>query len=157
MRSLLVLLALLGSALAPHPVQESPLEQLRWMSGCWQAGSGNHLVEEQWMEPRGGSLLGMSRTTRGDSTVAHEVMRIFERGGRPVFFVHPSGQAPTEFTASEVEAGSIVFANPQHDFPQRILYRRVGADSLVARIEGTRSGRTRGVDFRYARVSCPGG
>jgi hypothetical protein len=32
----------------------------------------------------------------------------------------------------------------------------VGRDSLVARIEGTSNGRSRGVEFPYARVACPG-
>lgn len=34
------------------------------------------------------------------------------------------------------------------------LYEPSG-DSLFARIEGTRDGRERGVDLRYARVRCP--
>ena len=107
------------------------------------------------MRPRGGTLLGMSRTVAADSTVAHELMRIVERGGGLVFQAHPSGQAPAEFPAVEAGPERVVFADPAHDFPQRIIYRRVGADSLVARVEGERNGATRGSDFRYARVACP--
>jgi hypothetical protein len=50
--------------------------------------------------------------------------------------------------------GAITFSNPAHDFPQRIIYRRAGADSLHARIEGTRNGQPRGVDYAYVRVAC---
>lgn len=106
------------------------------------------------MRPRAGSMLGMSRTIRGDSTVAYELMRIVVRDGRVFFVAQPSGQSAAEFVAGEVEEGSVDFTNPEHDFPQRITYRRVGEDSLIARIEGVLSGRERGVDFRYARVSC---
>ena len=50
---------------------------------------------------------------------------------------------------------AVTFENLAHDFPQRVMYRRVGGDSLVARVEGTRAGRTRGVDFAYRRAACP--
>lgn len=133
----------------------SPAGRLGWLAGCWEARSGGRVVEEQWMRPRGGSLLGMSRTVAADSTIAHELMRIVERSGGLVFQAHPSGQAPAEFPAVQIGEGRVVFADPAHDFPQRIIYRRTGADSLVARVEGERNGAVRGSDFRYARVACP--
>lgn len=67
-----------------------------------------------------------------------------------------SGQTPTDFTAASVSDTIVTFENPQHDFPQRVIYRKRGADTLWARIEGTANGRTRGVDFPYARARCPG-
>jgi hypothetical protein len=150
----LLLLALAGPA--AH-AQQAPATagRLGWLAGCWEARSGGGVVEEQWMRPRGGSLLGMSRTVVADGAAGHELMRIVERGGGLVFQAHPSGQAPAEFPAVEVGEGRVVFADPAHDFPQRIIYRRVGADSLVARVEGERGGAVRGSDFRYARVACP--
>ncbi|MDP2958801.1 MAG: hypothetical protein Q8N53_20420 [Longimicrobiales bacterium] len=54
------------------------------------------------------------------------------------------------------EGGALVFENLQHDFPQRILYRPLGLDSLVARIEGPRRDGPRGFDFPMRRVSCVG-
>lgn len=108
-----------------------------------------------WLRPRGGSMLGMNRTIRGDKTVASELMRIIDREGQLVFIAQPSGQAAVEFVADQVGVGAVVFSNPEHDFPQRIRYQRAGADSLIARVEGIRSGQTGGIDFRYARVSCP--
>lgn len=135
----------------------SPVDQVRWMAGCWEAGSAHMLIEEHWMEPRGGTMLGMSRTTRGDSTITYEWMRISERGERLVFTAHPSGQAAAEFTSTARAPTEVVFTNPEHDFPQTIRYRRVGADSLIARIEGTRGGELQGMDFPMARVACPAG
>jgi hypothetical protein len=45
-----------------------------------------------------------------------------------------------------------VFENPDHDFPNRIIYRTPDADSLFARIEGKRNGRVSGVDFSLKRI-----
>jgi hypothetical protein len=68
----------------------------------------------------------------------------------------PFGQPPAEFIAASVSDTMVVFENPQHDFPQRVIYRKRGADSLIARIEGTMNGKSRGVDFPYAKGRCPG-
>ena len=71
-----------------------------------------------------------------------------------VYAARPSGQEPAEFESIAVTDSSITFENAAHDFPQRVIYRRLGADSLVARVEGTRGGRVRGTDFPYRRAAC---
>jgi hypothetical protein len=147
--------ALAASFSVPRPpAQPSPLHRLAWLAGCWEGRDGARLVEERWMAPRGGVLLGMSRTLRGDSLVGWEQTRIEARGGRLVFHAAPSGQEPGEFESTAVGDSSVAFANPAHDFPTRVLYRRQGRDSLVARIEGTIGGRERAVDFRFRKVAC---
>ncbi len=127
-----------------------------WMSGCWEQQSGAVTIEEFWMAPRGGVMLGMGRTSKGDAVVEFEHLRIFLRGDSLVYRAQPSAQPATEFVAPGVEREAITFSNPTHDFPQRVIYRRGGPDSLIARIEGTSSGRTRGIDFGYRRTRCPG-
>jgi hypothetical protein len=135
----------------------SPIGRLGWLAGCWQREAGASTTEEQWMRPRGRLMLGMSRTVRGDSTVEYEQLRIADERGTLVYHALPSGQSPTAFRAASVSDSVVTFENPAHDFPQRIIYRQAGSDSLHARIEGTRGGRTRGVDFRMRRVACAGG
>ncbi|HJU89901.1 MAG TPA: DUF6265 family protein [Gemmatimonadaceae bacterium] len=134
------------------------IESVAWLQGCWQRTSTNSVIDEQWMRPGGGTMMGLSRTVRRmgqiDTTTEFEFLRLFARAGKLVYAAHPSGQSPAEFTESESGDASIVFANPQHDFPQRIIYRKRGADSLIARIEGTIGGNTRAMDFPYRRVSC---
>ena len=132
---------------------------LAWMAGCWERRTGDRLllVEEQWLAPRGGTLLGVGRTTRGDSLVEYEFMRVYEGAGDTlVFAAHPSGQPSAEFRAPPPhgDGRAVTFENAAHDFPQRVIYRRAGPDSLVARVEGTRGGRVRGVSFPYRRARC---
>jgi hypothetical protein len=145
----LILLLTWLSALSQTPL----IERAAFMQGCWERRAGNRIVEEQWLRPRGGTMLGMSRTVRGDSLIEYEFVRLYQRGEQLVYAAQPSGQAPAAFTSTAITEKAIVFANPQHDFPQRISYRLAG-DSLFARVEGTLDGRERGVDFRYARVRC---
>ena len=143
---------LLVAAAAPR---HSPVEGLSWMAGCWERRVGWTVTDEQWMSPRAGIMLGTSRTTRGDAVIEYEFMRIFAaRGDTVVFAAHPSGQQPAEFRGRAFPRREITFENAKHDFPQRIIYRGVGDDSLHARIEGSRRGKASAMEFHYRRVPC---
>ena len=130
------------------------VQDLGWLAGCWSRGSGALVMEEHWMRPRAGAMLGMSRTIRRDTMVEYEHLRIHDRAGKVVYVAMPSGQAVTEFETASTSDSAVTFENAAHDFPQRIVYRRRGADSLIARIEGTRAGQLRSVDFPFKRVPC---
>ena len=142
------------------PVAKATTELLRkvgWLTGCWERRVDRWHFEEQWMEPRGGTMLGMGRTTRGDTLVEYEQVRIFERAGKLVYAAHPSGQTPAEFVSTVVGDSVIVFENKTHDFPRRITYCRTGLDSLLATVEGKSKGRRRAVEFPYVHIACPSG
>jgi hypothetical protein len=133
------------------------IERLGWLSGCWEGVAGQVRFEEQWMRPLGGLLLGMGRTTRGDSVVSHEAMSIEEREGRLVFRAQPSRQPPAEFAQQELTDGKVAFTNPEHDFPKWISYQRLSSDSIVAQISGESAGQKIDAEFRLGSVACPGG
>jgi hypothetical protein len=135
-------------------IQGAAIERLQWLSGCWEMRRGDRITEEQWMSPRGGVMIGMSRTVRGDSLVELEQVRIESRGGDLIYVASPLRQATAEFRGSATAGGNVSFENPGHDFPTKISYRKQGPDSLVATIEGQRSGRTRTVEYPYRRVAC---
>ena len=97
------------------------------------------------------------REPHGDRrrTSRFEHIRITTDSGRLIYTALPSGQRETKFPAITVSDTSIVFENLQHDFPQRVIYRKRGADSVVARIEGPGpNNTTRGTNFPFRRASC---
>jgi hypothetical protein len=154
MRALAFLLltsALIVSPGAAQPPPEGDVTRLAWLTGCWSlARSSGAETEEHWMSPKGGTLLGMSRTVRAGKTVEHEFLQIRIEAGRLVYEARPSGQPPAVFPIKLLEADSVTFENPSHDFPQRISYRRT-AGGVTARIEGTSDGKSRGIDFPFVR------
>lgn len=147
------------AAVAAVPRAPVSLSSLTWLAGCWQRTAPDRVVEEQWMAPAGGLMLGMSRTIRtaDGGLIEFEQVRIEARGDSAVYVAHPSRQAMATFAAVAYNDSLILFENKGHDFPQRIGYRKVGADSLEAWIEGPgKEGTTRKIDFPYRRVACPG-
>jgi hypothetical protein len=133
------------------------VEALFWLAGCWQGGDADRVIEEQWMAPRGGTLIGMSRTVTGDRTSGYEHLQIQQRDGGLFYVARPSGQDETSFAlvsdATQLSSEA-VFENLEHDFPQRIIYRLQPDGSLLARIEGAKTGVIPGVEFRMKRTSC---
>jgi hypothetical protein len=150
----LVMLALSAGYSLARPIQAAELDKLRWLAGCWEMRQGDRITEEQWMTPRGGVMVGMSRTVRGEALVELEQVRIETRGTGMFYVASPLRQATAEFKAAAVSADSITFENPAHDFPSKISYRKLGADSLVASIAGQRGGSTRRIEYPYRRVAC---
>jgi hypothetical protein len=140
--------------IARAPSQGMEIERLAWLQGCWQASSPRRVIEENWTAPRGRSMIGVGRTIRGDSLIEYELVVVRQQPGRLTYEAHPSGQAGAVFTAQAAADSMVVFENLAHDFPQRVGYRRLGGDSLIGWIEGTRDGRARRIDFPYARVAC---
>ncbi len=142
---------------APSAAAADPLQTVKWMAGCWEQRAGERVATEMWMPPAGGMMVGGSRTVARGAARAYEHLRITAVEGKLVYTAVPSGQKETAFTSAVVGAAadSIVFENPAHDFPTRITYRRMGADSLVARVEGPgQGGAMRGFVVAMRRVSC---
>ena len=152
--ALIVVLSLAVGETAGAQTRGDDIAQAAWMAGCWERVYGPSVTHERWGPERGGMMVGTSQTVRDGETVEYEFLRLFVENGRLVYEAQPSRQALTRFTAASVADTVIVFANPEHDFPQRITYTRAGSDSLVARISGLQNGVERGVDFRFARVAC---
>ena len=148
-------LALLGAVTVSMTSQERALgiQRVSWLQGCWESERDGQTIEEHWMRPLGGSMLGMSRTVRGKVLVEYELVVLREDADRLAYEAHPSGQSAAVFKSILVDVGKIVFENPQHDFPQRIGYERRGAN-LTAWIEGTADGKVRRIEFPYKRVDC---
>lgn len=143
---------------APHHApQAGPLDRLGWLAGCWEMKRGTRTTLEMWMPPHAGLMLGASRTTADGAVREFEHVRLRADGGGLVYTALPSGQAEASFTSTELSDSGFTVENLQHDFPQRIIYRRRGADSLVARIEGPGPGGTRNFEFPMRRVSCTAG
>jgi hypothetical protein len=152
------LIGMLSFSLIPMLAIPASISELAWLSGCWasadqEAGSG-----EQWMPPAGGTMLGVSRMISDGKTVAFEFTRIVEtQDGGLVFIASPSGQNTTGFALVSIDDHEVVFENPDHDFPQRIIYRLLSDDELLGRVEGTINETARAIDFPMHKTECESG
>lgn len=145
-RIFLLLGLLLGAALAaaqPATPAGVGLEELSWLAGSWSgeirgAGSATRF-ETHYTLPEGGVILSTSKAFSQEGKVVwFEFERFQAKDGVLQVVPHPNGRASVAFTLAEYDpaAKKAVFVNPQHDYPTRITYQRVGEDRLLFVVEG---------------------
>lgn len=108
---------------------------LAWMRGRWCGPHENGTFCETWRSVDG-SLAGAGAHTRDGRELFRESLRIERRDGEVVYLASPHGGAVTPFRLTRSSDREAVFENPAHDFPQRITYRLVAPDRLVAVVDG---------------------
>ena len=157
LRHLLLLAAILASiahvsAWPQAAANNFQLERLKWMSGSWTTRQGGTVIEEHWTQPAAAAMLGMGRTIAGDKTVFYEYLRIESRPEGIFYVAHPKARTGTDFKMVRADDNEIVFENPLHDFPKRIIYRRNSDGSMTARVEGNPGDKEKAEEFNYHRL-----
>lgn len=134
-----VVAGLAALLVAATPVAK--VADLAWLAGQWSREADGRWTEESWTPPRGGVMLGHSRSGQGDRLREFEFLRVQAGAdGVPVYLAQPGGAAPVAFRLVRHGGTSATFENAAHDYPQRIDYVRDG-DTLTAtisRIDGTK-------------------
>jgi hypothetical protein len=143
-----VLLLTASPAVAADPLT---VEDLAWMAGSWTQESGGMVVRETWLPPVQDAMAGVTQTHRPGRPASTEFSTITAARAGVTFTAYVVGQPPTPFLLKSGAPGEVVFENPDHDFPQRVIYRKCG-DDLCARIEGLINGQARSMDWRYRRL-----
>jgi len=123
-----------------------PLAGLAWLAGSWIVHQADGTaVEETWSAPRGATMIGSGRATKGGLTRSFEYLRIELRDGVVSYVAQPLGGAATTFArvtpavaagGDEAPGSAVVFENLAHDWPKRIAYRRGSGGAIDVRVEG---------------------
>jgi hypothetical protein len=134
---------LLRSAMAPAQVGD-----FKWLLGTWVTEEGTAF--ESWVE-RGKALYGegYEKATTGRKNVTEQI-RILKKNEQFFYVPDVAGrQGPVWFRITSFDAQGFVAENPEHDFPQRIVYKRMDNDHFQALI----SGGTKTLKYFFSRVN----
>lgn len=147
--SALATLVLCG--LSEHPIEHPAA----WLTGTWENKTPRGSVYEQWTQKNRHELLGKSFGINGKDTVVFETTRlVHERDS--LFYIptvqNQNGGKPVRFGMKFLPGAELDFKNEAHDFPQRIVYKKITEDSLVAEISGMRNGQLRSIRFPMKRI-----
>ncbi len=135
----LPVLLLLSTPLGAQSVARNLPE---WMAGTWMTEDGASWSDEVWTDARGGLMLGIARTGFGPRLNSWELAQIRQKpDGTISFLAQPQGKPASEFPMVLVSEEAIEFANPAHDYPQRIRYWRQGKLLMaeISKIDGSQA------------------
>ena len=142
------ILAMAAAAVLAAASPAATVDDLAWLAGQWSREEGERWTEESWTPPRGGVMLGHSRSGRGDRLREFEFLRVQAGAdGVPAYIAQPGGREPVVFPLVGRDGMSATFENPAHDYPQRIIYVRDG-DTLTATISAIDGSKARSWTYK---------
>jgi len=135
--------------------EDSKPDRLSWMMGEWEMQTPEGVLVEAWQRTSDTVLEGQSFfiSTKGDTPFQEKIQIDYKDNLLsyvPTVSNQNNGQ-PVQFTEKSMTDSLIVFENLKHDFPQRILYRRISDTTILAAIEGVQKGQNRREEFAYRK------
>lgn len=139
------------------PVAEAPnkMAKAEWLLGAWDNTMPEGTLTEKWEKVNDSVMHGESHFVMGGKdTVFAEHINLESTNGKLAYVVTIPGQngdKPVRFDMTTSNENQIVFENPQHDFPNKIVYNKIGNDSLTAEISGMKKGKPASEQFAMKR------
>ena len=103
---------------------QAQVQDFGWLVGSWREDDGKYF--EMW-RVKGDTLAGEAYSTdpSGNKTLS-ERTELFKRNGDFFYVADVAGpQGPVEFKITSFGNDTFVAENPQHDFPKKIVYKRL--------------------------------
>lgn len=133
----------------------SLLAKNNWLIGSWKSLTEKGYSVETWTKINDTLFEGYSYSVKGTDSVPLETVHLAEKKGILYYIPTVNGQndeKPVEFKLSAHTPNQLIFENPEHDFPTKIIYNQLSADSLLAQISGPVNGSMETRQFPMKRV-----
>jgi hypothetical protein len=140
---------------ATEGTTENNIQKVGWILGSWYMDTPDGVISEEWSKADDSTYtgFGMMQSPKGD-TLFSEHLKVSDRNGVLWYIPRVSNQNDGKevlFKETAASADSIVFENPEHDFPQRIVYHKTSDSTIHAYIEGVQEGKNRKEEFNYIK------
>ena len=137
----LISVLLFPGGLRLESADTKPLKQFETLVGEWENVSNGTTYTETWKPGPCGSLEGSASVKDPQGKrLLNEILEIRKIGAHTVYIACVNNSPPVLFALKEAtlkdednshaEVGQWTFENPEHDFPQRIVYRLEPGDIL---------------------------
>ena len=135
--------------------QETGFEKLYILEGTWKTESKRGAIYEEWKKESASFMKGRSFKLKDADTMVLENISLVE-DGKDVFYIpvtiNQNNQQPVKFRMASSGNGKFVFESPAHDYPKRIVYEIVNADSVHAFIDDGNDAPDKRRHFYYSRL-----
>lgn len=119
------------------------LKKAEWLIGNWGNTSQEGILTETWIKVNDSVYNGATYFTVKNDTVFSEDVKLKETNGKLTYVVTVPDQndgKAVNFNMTSITVDNVVFENPKHDYPSKLTYTKIDADSIVAMISGVKNG-----------------
>lgn len=146
---------------AKKPPTLASVQDLAWIAGNWRGTLDGGLIEESWLPPAAGKMLGMFRWTKDDRVIVYEllelattgvdhaVMRLRHFGPKLNAFEEKEGALVFRLSASTPTEAQFLCRDKNESI--RLVYKKDGDRGLIVTLYHTREGKAVQDEFRYTR------
>lgn len=127
---------------------------LQFMVGTWRIETGTEM--EKWEYVSDKELRGKGFALNGRDTILKEVIQLIFNETGIHYVVKVKGQnnnQSIQFTLKDTHKSTFVFENMEHDFPQRINYRKISDTLIMAWIEGEKNGEMKKMEYPMKKIN----
>lgn len=124
--------------------EKEKIKTARWLIGTWENKSAEGNLKEIWNKVNDSTYEGQSYFIKGKDTIHFEKIQLQQKGEELTYSPTVRGQnddQPVTFPLTNASDKELIFENPKHDYPQKISYKNISKDSLIAEISGIQSGK----------------
>lgn len=120
------------------------LEKLNWLIGKWEKKLPEGILTETWTKKNDSTYTATSFFIIDKDTVHSESVELTQLKEELIYRPTVKGQnndEPVDFKLTSDSENTFTFENPKHDYPQKIVYKKVNEKNLVATISGIQQGK----------------
>ena len=121
------------------------LEKMNWLLGNWENEMPEGVLPETWTKENDSTFSGTTYfIINKKDTVHSEAIILKQLNDELIYRPTVKGQnndEPVDFKLSSESENSFSFENTKHDYPQKIVYKKVNETNMVATISGMQQGK----------------
>ena len=129
-------------------------KKLYLLEGVWKMTTKKGIVYEEWTLVNKNYLQSKGYTMRGRDTLINERVKL-KKTKEGIFYTstveNQNNKKPVAFKMTSADGNLFIFENEGHDFPKRIVYQLISADSLHAFIDDGVKGTKKAQHFYYVK------
>jgi len=129
-------------------------KQLNALQGTWRIETSRGTLYESWIKTNDTLMRSNSYKLKEKDTILLEQVSL-QHTKKGIFYipvVKENNMNPVPFKLTSNSNNSFVFENPLHDFPKRIVYEIISADSLHAYVDGGLDDASKRSDYFFKRI-----
>lgn len=125
-----------------------------FLLGKWVLETKKGFIYEEWEKVSDTLYIGKSYVKNDEEITPLESIELVKIDNNYFYIptvINQNEGKPIKFKLVSSENETFTFENLEHDFPQRIIYKKSDGKTLYARIEGHNGDFSKGSEFKYKK------
>ena len=125
---------------------------LNLLNGKWKLKTNSFEAYEEWKVKDETEIAGISYSIEDGEQKKNEDLFIKKVGEFWAYIAAPKNQNPALFYLTSFKDNRFIFENPEHDFPNKIIYHFTDRKTIAVTVEGEDDDGPQKIEFTFIKV-----